>query len=277
MTRLTSRELGKIPETLYEFDRGLTVSTGCTLQQLACHSYGITEKNLQSAAPENPVAVIPITAGRGIITGFTESIQAIATYLGFPALITSGTDVNGLAEALRKHSRILVLADDFSYIAVNVKTLHVADNVYCTAKGFVTGLELMAGKLAGREVLLVGCGNIGRSACQLLLERCAKVTVHDIIPKYSLHLSQKMSKNGYSFVEVEENLDAALNRHELIFDACPAPGIIDVNFITKNTYVSAPGVPSGVTPSAQKLLAGRYLHDPLIIGTALMLVEAALA
>jgi pyrrolysine biosynthesis protein PylD len=42
-----------------------------------------------------------------------------------------------------------------------------------------------------------------------------------------------------------------------------------------DTYISAPGMPTGLGAGALKKLSGRYLHDPLQIGVATMIVEAA--
>lgn len=274
MTRLTTGDLDGLAGDMQTFDRELSEKTGCILRQLACLASGIPEGDMLLAARKTPVAVVPVTAGRGVITGFAETVRAVAAHLGFPARVTGSTDVAGLAEALEGRSEILLLADDLRYVAVHTRTLSVADNTPCTASGFVIALELMAGSLSGREVLLLGCGAVGEYACRYLLARGAKVAAYDPQPQKSLRLARELAGGGRPTVKVEAEPGAALLRCKLIYDASPAAGIIDAGCVSGETCVSAPGVPSGVTPAAREILGRRYLHDPLRIGTAVMLVTA---
>ena len=180
MTRLTPADLRGIPAGLEAYDRELAARTGCTLRGLACRAAGTEEQRLAELARDAPVAVVSLDAGQGVLPGFAEAVRAIAAHLGFPARVTESPDAGGLAEAYRGGARILVTADESTYIAVNLRSLAVADNNRTTALGFVTALDLLAGGLAAREVLVLGCGPVGREAARCLLEREARVSLCDM-------------------------------------------------------------------------------------------------
>jgi pyrrolysine biosynthesis protein PylD len=237
------------------------------------------------------VAVVPLDAGQGVLPGFAEAVRAIAAHLGFPARVTESPDAGGLAEAYRGGARILVTADESTYIAVNLRSLAVADNNRTTALGFVTALDLLAGGLAAREVLVLGCGPVGREAARCLLEREARVSLCDMRVERARETAAELvaelfaaasiaapaaAPAGAGRVRVEENLEQALRRHRLLFDATPAPGIICERHIGPDTRIAAPGVPLGLSVGALRAAGKRVVHDVLQIGTAVMLAEALL-
>ena len=75
-------------------------------------------------------------------------------------------------------------------------------------------------------------------------------------------------------IRIEMELNSALIRHRCIIDASSAADFIDERHITRNTYISAPGMPSGLSPEALSKISDRLLHDPLQIGVATMIMEA---
>ena len=83
-----------------------------------------------------------------------------------------------------------------------------------------------------------------------------------------------MKRSLNTDIPIETNLERVLVRHHYIIDATPAPDVINVDHITQDTFVAAPGVPAGLSPEAALKLSGRFLHDPLQIGVATMIVEA---
>jgi pyrrolysine biosynthesis protein PylD len=95
----------------------------------------------------------------------------------------------------------------------------------------------------------------------------ADVWVHDMLP-------DRVRQFSGVPVKTEADLPSALKRHHLILDATPAGHILRPEDIRPDTYVSAPGVPHGLTVGALGKIAGRFLHDRLEIGVAVM---AALA
>jgi pyrrolysine biosynthesis protein PylD len=279
MTRLTPEDLRGLPAGLQDYDRELASRTGCTLRGLACLAAGTEEQRLVELACSAPVAVVPLDAGQGVLPGFAEAVRAIAAHLGFPARVTESPDAGGLAEACRGGARILVTADESTYIAVNLRSLAVADNNRTTALGFVTALDLLAGGLAAREVLVLGCGPVGREAARFLLEREARVSLCDLRIERAREAAAELfaaAPAGAGRVRVEEDLEQALRRHRLLFDATSAPAFIRERHIGPDTRIAAPGVPLGLSAGALRAAGERVVHDVLEIGTAVMLAEALL-
>jgi pyrrolysine biosynthesis protein PylD len=276
MTRLTLEDLRGIPAGLGAFDAALEARTGCDLRHLACRAAGIPEQSLARQAREARVAVVPLDAGQGVLPGFAEAVQAIAAHLGFPAWVTSAPDAGGLAEAYRSGAGILLTADDASYVAVNLRTRAVSDNNRATALGFVTALDLLAGGLAGREVLVLGCGPVGREAARFLRERGARVSLCDLRVERARDAAAALqaAAPAAGTVRVEEDLEKALRGHRLLFDATPAPAFIQERHLRPETRIAAPGVPLGLSAGALRAAEARVVHDRLEIGTAVMLVEA---
>ena len=283
MTRLTPADLRGIPAGLQDYDRELAARTGCTLRGLACRAAGTEERRLVELARDAPVAVVPLDAGQGVLPGFAEGVRAIAAHLGFPAQVTESPDAGGVAQAYRGGARILVTADESTYIAVNLRSLAVADNNRTTALGFVTALDLLAGGLAAREVLVLGCGPVGREAARCLLEREARVSLCDLRPERARETAAELvaelaaaAPAAAGRVRVEEDLEQALRRHRLLFDATPAPAFIRERHIGPDSRIAAPGVPLGLSAGALRAAGKRVVHDVLEIGTAVMLAEALL-
>jgi pyrrolysine biosynthesis protein PylD len=273
MTRLTPDDLAGIPSALPAYDAELESRTGCSLRALACRAAGVGEPRLAELARVARVAVVPLDCGQGVLPGFAEAVRAIAGHLGFEAWITRRPDAGGLAEAYRSGAGILVTADEESFIAVNLATRAVADNNEATARGFVTALSLLAGGLAGREALVLGCGPVGRAAARHLLAQGARVILCDIRSERARTTAGELGEEGES-LRVEEDLESALMRHRLLFDATPAPGFIRERHLSPETRIAAPGVPLGLTAGALRAIGPRLVHDPLQIGTAVMLLEA---
>jgi hypothetical protein len=69
-------------------------------------------------------------------------------------------------------------------------------------------------------------------------------------------------------------LEQGLARCDLIFDATPVAGLIDVADVSAATIAAVPGLPSALTPAAQAVLGARHIHEPLAIGVAVMAARA---
>lgn len=269
MTRLKENDVNPIAPNLAAYNDKLVRMTGCSLGEIAARASG---KQFDHLDKQNQfVAVIPMTCGQGIIEGFTESVASIITYLGFKAVITKSSDAGGVAEAVKKGADILFMADDDRFVAINIRKGIVSDNGEATGKGYVAGLECMCQGLKGKNVLLLGAGQVGSSAALALVRQGALVTVFDINITASQELSSAIEKLGYC-VQVETDLEGALARHQIFFDACPGESVIHQRHISKDTMIAAPGIPLGVQGiGVEKLLTDRLLHDPLQIGVATML------
>jgi pyrrolysine biosynthesis protein PylD len=275
MTRLTQRHVESIPDNLAAFDSDLKIRTGSSLKTLACRAAGFQEQLLPETAAKNVVAVIPISSGLGVIAGFCDAVANIAAHLGCRTFITRKTDVAGLAEAVERQAQVLMLADDHFFVAIHHAGHHIMDNTAATAKGFVTGLELMAGgSLREKNVLVIGCGRVGRQAVIELIGMGAFISVYDVNSETYISLYKAIDKKYHSRITLEDDVNHALKKHRLILDASPAKDIIHACHIMPDTYVSAPGVPAGLDRNALKKIGVRLLHDPLHIGVATMAAGA---
>lgn len=274
MTRLTPFDVSGIGDQLQSYDSELLAKTGRSLIGIACHAIGAEEERVQRDLDSLKTAVVPITSGEGCIAGFSESVCMIAAHLGCQAFVTSQTDVFGLGEAVEKQSEVILLADDISYLAVNLKRHLMVDNDQATAQGFVSGLDLMSGGVAGKECLVVGCGPVGVKAAWHLLRRKASISLFDLDPVKTEVAVDRLSIAGSEKIRVPQSLEEALEYSQLIFDATNSAEVIPARSITPIMFIAAPGMPLGVSPQGLEKAGSRILHDPLQIGTATMLVKS---
>jgi pyrrolysine biosynthesis protein PylD len=138
-----------------------------------------------------------------------------------------------------------------------------------TAKGFAAGLDLMAGGLKGKNVLVLGCGEVGSFAVKILVSMGVSVTVCDVDTQVALTLQKNIAD-----VQIDNDWRLTPEKYQCIIDATPTADLIDASVITSETYVAVPGVPCGLSADAEKKLSNRYLHDPLQIGVATMVIDA---
>ena len=274
MTRLRAKDLRFIPSSLNDYDLQLLRKTGATLKQIACQTVGVDGEIFQDV-DRYRIGVIPITAGQGILKGFTEAVQAIAKHLGFQAFITKQPDVSGFGEAFERAAHILMLADDKRFLAVNTATRRVIDNAEATGKGFATALAMMGGGLKSKDVLIIGAGRVGKSAARTFMRMGARLGLYDIKQYLSSRVARELRCHPSGEVIVETNLNEALLKYRIIFDASPGKGLICSRHVTPQTFIAAPGIPVGLTGRARAKSSDRLLYDPLEIGVATMIVDAA--
>ena len=179
MTRLTSGDIDTLSDHLSDFDERLLLQTGRNMLGIACHGAGISVKNIQDKIHNLSIAVVTITAGLGIITGFAQTIKDILSHLGFTAFIPTQTDAAGLARAIEDKADIIFMADDNQYFAINLKKSLLIDNIQATGNVFAAALDLMAKGVKGKKVLVLGAGPVGMAAALTLAEFGANVGVHD--------------------------------------------------------------------------------------------------
>jgi pyrrolysine biosynthesis protein PylD len=275
VTRLIAPDISDIATNLKNYDRELVARTGYSLSGIACRAAEIDEAQIKNLLPEIRVGAIPISSGEGIIGGFGDAVLSILLHMGANAFVTRTTDVAGIAESLEKKADIVMLADDERFVALHIRSRSIADNGVCTGKAFATGLRLMAGSLKGREVLVIGCGPVGRSATGTLIGMGARVSVYDVQVEPLKVWVKTIDQTADSKIQIVKKLGPALQHHQFIIDASPARNIIHAHHITPDTYVSAPGFPCGLDAEAKERVSSRLLHDPLQLGVATMLVSAA--
>jgi 3-methylornithyl-N6-L-lysine dehydrogenase len=274
MTRLVAGQISLIPETMEDYEQQLNKKTGCGLKKLAIDAAGPGAANINPAIYR--VTVIPVTAGLGAIEGFTEAIRAIAVHLGFNASVTASTDVAGLVEAYQSKADLIILADDHVYAAINLKTGRVAGNDEATAKGYTTALKMMAGSLQGKEVLLIGTGSLGAEAAKALLQEGARLILHDLVRVKEAALAGSFEQDLRQRIVTGLSLQEAFSRKPLIYDASPGEAFIKAEWLDSKAIMVAPGLPLGLDAEALMKMEQGLVHDPLQIGTAVMLLRALL-
>lgn len=275
MTRLKTGDIADIKDELAEFDSRLVSKTGCTLRGLARRAAGVEESTARNTSGDVRVGVTPISWGGGIIGGFSQTLKSIAVHMGFDAFVTRASDVAGLAEAFERKADVLLMADDERFVAMGVQSRRVVDNGDATGKGFAEGLDRMAGGLNGRSVFVIGCGPVGLGAVKRLVRLGAMASVYDIDRDRCEDLRREIKRSLDADVRIEKDPEAALLRRRCIIDASPAGDLIHERHISPDVFISAPGMPLALSAAAREKISNRLLHDPLRIGTAVMLVEAA--
>ena len=264
MTRLTPDLIEGVPDDKIDLDSRLMKMTGKTVKGLALEAAGLEEGDIDLTSFR--VAVVPITSGLGVISGFSASVDAIVRRLGMDSYVTEGTDVNGFSQAIRDGVDLVMMADDNKFIAYNTRTSKQTDNSYGTAMGYSVALKNAAGGLQGKDVLVIGAGFVGSWAVRILKDMGANVTVTDIVVEKAAALQEKYG------VAMTKDIGSALPTHDLILNAAPVsfPGYL----IRKGAVISTPGVPHYFDAEA-RAKAKAIIHDPLEIGTAVMAVNSA--
>jgi pyrrolysine biosynthesis protein PylD len=266
MTRLTEQDVRRLGERLGEFEKGLRRVTGCGLLAVA-----------EQAADAGPgaaarlagarLAVVPVSAGQGFIPGFTECVATILAHLGCDAFVTPEPDVRGLQIAAARGAEAVLAADDQRFIALNIRSGACVDDDPATAAGFVAALGAAAGGLAGRPVLVLGLGPVGLAAVARLRRLDAEV----LAVERDQARAAEAAAAGLEFRSVA--LDEGLATCRLVLDATPSADLVDAPWVTGESIVAVPGLPSAFTAAAQAALGDRHIHEPLALGVAVMAVQ----
>jgi len=263
MTRLTPEQLSSIPTTLAEFDVKLESLTGCNLRELALKTLEPTGLRIR---PSNEIdyACVPLTAGDGVITGFSETVAAIINHAGYSARVTT-PDRAGFSDALHRNESVFV-ADDSRFLAVDFERRIVVDNAVATGVGFACALECIASRAGeSRDALVLGLGGVGIAATRWLLKRGWKVFTYDADGSRTVESARAV-----------DSVDSGLRHTNSVLDATPSAGLLGAGDVNANTVYVCPGVPCGLTHAAVKKI-GREgcLYDPLRIGVAVMAVAVS--
>jgi len=273
LTRLTRADVQRIPRTIKKYDQELRSKTGCTLIEIAKDA-AQAKGNIASILSGTTAAVVPVTAGKGVIEGFSEAVAAILDHLGIKAFVTKGTDVVGIAEAFEKKADVVFAADDSDFVAINLVTRHVVHNGGATARAYVAALNCLAKGLKGKSVLVIGIGEVGSQAVADLLARGARPLLVDVDRRRLILMKRRYKDHVGIFRTVAD----AMRHTNVVVDAAPARDIIRSDVVAEDTLISAPAVPLGLTKGAlRRLNPQNLIHDPLQLGVAAMAVEACLA
>ena len=263
MTRLKEEWVISIGQEIQRYEKELRDKTGMGLLDLALFVQDRNREDSIEKLKDVKVAVVPVTAGAGIIGNFSQSVAGILRAMGAEAFVTDRTDVSGIREAGQRGASILFMADDEAYIAFHTKTGVVADNNEATAAGFVAVLERMSGSLKDQDVLVLGYGTVGTIAADLLLLKGARVTVYEKEEEARMRVESK----GLMTLKCGEGIRS----FDRILDATSEGGWIHPGQLSDKVCMASFGVPLSLDPEAAAMYRERVLYDYLEIGTAVML------
>ena len=271
MTRLQPDDICHITSNLAAYSRELEKKTGRSLLGIACHACNLDERQCKGRLQGRQICVVPVTAGLGIISRFSDTVAAILTFLGCGAKVADRTDVSGVAQAFASGYDAVMMADDHRFVAIDLRTRQVTDNADATGRGFAAALDLMAGGIRDRDVLVLGCGPVGAAGAGLLASKGARTALLDTDRQTAVQLKRTLStRYRNTDITIEADLEAALTRNRFILEATPAPDIITSALVSPDMRVAAPGVPLGVSAEAAAILGPHLVHDTLEIGVAVM-------
>lgn len=260
MALLTPEDLENINKQLQEADSTVRRVTGLDIKGICKDFYGTTpccEK----------VGIVPVTSGNGIIGSFSESLNAIAGYFGFDSFITDMPDVSGYYEAVKNGARIILMADDNTFLAHYLKNGKIANNQPCTG---IIYAEIASRylKADSKEVLAVGLGKVGFPGAAHLVQKGFKVYGYDADRTL---LEKSVSSLGIiPFNPVSPEGDRQ-RKFSIIFEATPCADTIPESVISENCVISTPGIPCAISKELQKKCGVELVMEPLGIGTASML------
>lgn len=270
MTRLTEDDLRQCPDDLKDFNERLTKVANLGLLELTLLATGMTEREYRSKANAlKSVAVIPISAGQGIIGGFSKKVAQVGTFLGLPSKVTRATDVAGWGEAMGQGSEMVLCADDETFLAVNMVSRKIVNNSSATGEIYAAALSAAAGGVSGHLVGVVGLGPVGRAAANWLCKQGADLAVYD---KDQDRQSSFLSQWDGSRVRGLGSVDELLDQTDLAIDATNSSDIIQTRHLKRSLILSAPGVPLGIDDPGSPMV--RLIHDPLYLGVAAMMIQA---
>lgn len=264
MTRLRTEWIHDLENTAAAWDARLQEQIGMGYVELAAKVSGKSPQEIKSAAKNRKIAVVPITSGLGTIGSFSESVAAIVRAMGFHAVVTEATDVNGIYEAVDKiGADVLYMADDDRYLALSCPDGKTGDNNIATAQGYVEVLAKMAGGLRGRRTAVLGYGIIGKLMAEALAQKGARVAVYD----KEKNKQKEVLADGYQWIKDS----AGLKEYRYVADATSEGGWLTKEMLHADAHIAAPGIPLSLDDGAREALKGQYVHDLLEIGTVGML------
>jgi pyrrolysine biosynthesis protein PylD len=255
MALLTPEDLENINRQLQEADSTVRRVTGLDIKGVCKALYGTTSGC-------EKVGIVPISSGNGIIGNFSESLHAIAEYFGFDSFVTGMPDVSGYYEAVRNGAQIILMADDHTFLAHNLKNGKIANNQPCTGVIYaeIASRYLKAGS---KDILVVGLGKVGFPGVAHLINKGFRVYGYDADRAL---LEKTVSSLGIIPFEPEKP-----RKFSIIFEATPCADTIPESVISENCVISTPGIPCAISKELQRKYGVELVMEPLGIGTASML------
>lgn len=264
MTRLQTDWIKNMEKELPQWASRLEAQSNMSLFNLAALAGDISRGRLKSASWRTKIAVVPVTAGLGLIGTFCSQVAAIIRHMGFDVFVTDATDVSGIYEASQKGAGVVFLADDTYFLALNMSKNLISENSDATARGFVAALEGAAGGLRDKEVLVIGGGRVGRSALSFLKCRGAEVILYDNNEDV---LKELRGQGVRTIGDVAE-----IKKYPLIVDCSFSDeGWLSKDMLHPDLLFASPAVPLSLDSEAAEFYGDRIIHDLLQLGVITML------
>lgn len=255
MALLTPKDLININKQLQKADSTVQRVTGLDIKGIC--------KALYSTSPSSEkVGIVPVTSGNGIIGNFSASLHAITQYFGFESFVTDMPDVSGYYEAVRDGAEIILMADDYTFLAHNLKNGKMANNQPCTG---IIYAEIASRylKAYSKDVLVVGLGKVGFPGAAHLVQKGFRVYGYD--PDENL-IQRAVSNLGVIPFNPEKP-----KKFSIIFEATPCANTIPESVLSENCVLSTPGIPCAISEEFRTKYDVQLVAEPLGIGTVSML------
>jgi len=278
MTRLSHKDIDCINADLEVYNNHLISATGHSLFEIGCHCWGVEPAVMIQLAKSYTVRVIPVTAGLGVITSFSDTVAGILQFLGFKAQASTLTDVTGISDAIELRVDGLFMADDATFISLDCALWEKIDNSVATGRMYATVMDLMAGDTVNKDVLVVGCGPVGSSAAAQLLSCGKNITLFDTRTEQAEALKKRLVEMFASRENLEQRISiasdgrACLERYDYIIDATPDSHLIADSYLTSSKKIAIPGVPPGLSEFGFEFLQSNVVHDKLELGVTGMAI-----
>lgn len=269
MTRLCESDLAGQADDWGGYAARLRRTVGCGLEEVCARALDLPPDAVRRALAAVRVGVVPVSSGEGRIPGFAGLLAATARALGSAAVVLPPDD-EGFAQARAGACDVLLWADDDTYLAEHVRSGHSAENGWATGRGFAAALCGMAERHdLERRVLVLGAGPVGTSAAAWLAGQGFAVTLCDTVAGRAQARAADIPQcRGITPRELD-----GLASFFCLLDASPTDACFPRQHLAAGACISAPCVPCPWLECAP--VPERVWHDPLQLGTAVMLAAAA--
>ena len=261
MTRLTENDIAGIEAEWATYERRLEELTGDDLLTLAARTLGIDPETARSGVRELRVGAIPISSGEGLIGGFADSLASIAGHLGFEADVLPA-DVPGFQLAKSGGFDLFIWADDDTYLAGRPGCLESLASATAL-------IRMAARKRLDKRALVLGAGPVGCAGAETLALAGYEVFLCDMDGEKARVACGALS--GCTPCTPDDL--SGLPLFECLLDAAPTNDFFPLDRLAAGACISAPCVPCIWTLRAPE--GASVWHDPLQLGTAVMLLAAA--
>lgn len=266
MTRLISQDIEYIPSSWLEYDKKMRQAMDAGLVEICARAIDRPLKDLEKALDKKKVYVVPVSAGQGMIEGFDRALASIAAQLGCRPLLLPP---DSFGQALTNRDGLLIWADDDFFYAENLQDDSACENGWATGRGFAAALACMAEKKGvARRTLVLGAGPVGASAAEFLCRHGFAVTLCDIRPDAARTAAATLP--GCAAADPAGARPGG--KFDCLLDASPTDAFFPEDLLFHASCVSAPCVPCHWRSGPERPV----WHDPLQLGTAVMLAAAAM-